>query len=353
MARQDRFTGPAVNAKIEHLAQHIHRADFVAAIRLLESLAPDRPKLGRASRLRDESVRLSQNPTLAFRNSSLENLVADDGPHAYRLYCNFMGMFGNNGPLPLHLTEHALHRAEHERDPTFREFVDLFNHRMLSLFYLAIAESDPVINMDSAADNRYMEFVSSLCGVLPDAASQRDSLPDVTRFKYAAWLGARTNSPEGLENILGECFGLPCEVEEFVGGWLPMPQQAQIKLGSKELNCELGKSTFAGRRVWSVGHKIRINLGPMTWEEYNQFAPGGDWNLTLRDMTRTYLGDETDWDIKLTLAAGEVRRLQLKGGMRMGFNSWLFGSSDRSTLVSSSIKNRSQVTGTTDAFGRH
>ena len=75
MARQDRYSGPAVIEKIEHLSQHIHHADFVAAIRLLESLAPDKPKLGSASRLCDETVRLSQIPTLAFRNASLEDLV--------------------------------------------------------------------------------------------------------------------------------------------------------------------------------------------------------------------------------------------------------------------------------------
>lgn len=335
---------------IDELVDSIQQTEFVAAIRILEKASSGNPRLGRASRLREEPVRLSQKPTLGFRNNSLEALEKISGPHPYRLYCNFMGLFGNNGPLPLHLTEYAMQRSAHHHDPTFTEFVDLFNHRMLSLFYLAIVEADPVVNMDRADDNRYDEFVSAICGLLPNGASKRDSLTGSSKLKFAAWLGARTRSPDGLASILGETFGLPCKIEEFVGGWLPIPEEGQIRLGSKSLSCELGVSTYAGRRVWSISHKICIHLGPVSWDDYNQFAPGGQWNLTLRDMVRSYLGDEIDWDLKLQLAPGQARRFALTGGRHLGFDSWLVGEGSLQTISPSSVNNRRLFSG---ASGTH
>ena len=70
-------------------------------------------------------------------------------------------------------------------------------------------------------------------------------------------------------------------------------------------------------------------------------------------MTRTYLGDEIDWDVELVLGAGEVRRLQLKGGMRIGFNSWLMSASDRTVAAKSSRKNRRQVVGSAATMNQH
>lgn len=329
----------------DQLSQQIYKADFIAAIRLLESEAPDKPRLGRATRLKDEPVRLSQKPIMGFRDNSLEQMVQHNGPQPYRLYCNFFGMFGSGGPLPLHLTEYALQRAEHDNDPTIKEFVDIFNHRMLSLFYLAMVEADPVINMDRREDNRYSEFVAAICGVLPEAASTRDSLADVTRYQYAAWLGSRTRSPQGLSNIISQSFGLDCDIHEFQGGWLPVPEEAQIKLGSRQLNCELGVSTYVGRRVWSIAHKIQVAIGPMSWDDYNRFSPGGPWNQTLRDTIRSYLGDELDWDLQLSLEQGQVQRLKLNKQQKLGFNSWLFGSGSLSNVSVSSVKGRRQLSG--------
>lgn len=325
------------------IKEKITSAQFVAAVRILECVQPEKARLGQASRLKDEPVRLSQNPSLGFQASSLSGLEETGTTHAFRLFCNCMGLLGSNGPLPIHYTEHALQRAAHHNDPTFREFVDLFNHRMLSLFYRAIADSDPAINLDRDDDNRYADFVASIGGFLPDAARSRDSLPAATRFNFAGWLGARTRCPEGLIAIVGGYFDLPCDITEFVGGWLKMPEESLIRLGSKEANCHLGVSTYAGRRVWSSSHKIRIKLGPMTWQEYRAFAPGEVNNIALQELVLSYLGDEIDWELQLELKAGEARPLALNSQFRLGFNGWLSGSDAYNNRVTTATRSREQL----------
>ncbi len=330
-------------SNVDELIAGIAGAEFVAAVRILESAQTDKPRLGRSSRLKDEPVRLSQMPSLGFQAGSLSGLQESDASHTYRLFCNCMGLLGTNGPLPVHFTEHALQRAAHNNDPTFREFVDLFNHRMLSLFYRSIAETDPAINLDRNDDNRYADFVASIGGFLPDAARSRDSLPEATRFNYSSWLGSRTRCPEGLIAIVGGYFNLPCSVTEFVGGWLQMPDESLIKLGSRDANCHLGVSSYAGRRVWSSSHKIRIKLGPMEWRDYIAFAPREKNNIALQELVLSYLGDEIDWDLQLELKAGESRRLSLNSQCRLGFNSWLSSSSCDENRTATATRSRQQL----------
>lgn len=327
---------------LEELSDKVATAEFVAAVRLLECAEPEKPGIGYASRLRDEPVRLSQHVSLAFLGNELADIEHSSGAHPYRLYCNFMGLLGSNGPMPIHYTEHAMQRAAHHNDPTFREFIDMFNHRMLSLFYRAIAEADPAINLDRGDRSRYSDYVSAIGGNLSATREQRDSLPDGARFNFAGWLGARTRSPSGMQSLISSYFGLSCEIFEFIGDWLPIPPEERLRLGSGQSNSELGVSTYAGSRVWSISHKFRIRIGPMSWEQYRVFRPGGERNQELRDLVKSYHGDELDWDLELVLGQGEARRMSLDGTQQLGF-SWLLSSSRLEGKSLSAIKSRQQL----------
>jgi predicted component of type VI protein secretion system len=56
-----------------------------------------------------------------------------------RLGVRFFGLTGPQGPMPLHFTEYVRERARNHGDPTLARFLDLFHHRLLSLFYRAWA----------------------------------------------------------------------------------------------------------------------------------------------------------------------------------------------------------------------
>ena len=101
----------------------------------------DMPRVGESISPRQDPVRFGQNPSLAFAPATLESFSpATDGLPA-RLQVYFLGLFGPNGPLPFHLTEFAHERLHAHRDPSLTRFLDVFHHRMLSLFYRAWANS--------------------------------------------------------------------------------------------------------------------------------------------------------------------------------------------------------------------
>ena len=121
-------------ALLAPLAGEPRRFDFYAALRLIEAAYPDNPRFGRSQRAADDPVRLAQAVTLAFEPAMIEKLEWR-GEKPPRMEVNFLGLSGPNGPLPLHLTEYIRDRLRNSADPTLARFLDVFHHRMLSLFY--------------------------------------------------------------------------------------------------------------------------------------------------------------------------------------------------------------------------
>ena len=63
---------------------------------------------------------------------------------------NFMGLFGPNAPLPLHITDYARDREANAKDETLTAFLNVFHHRLISLFYRAWAVNQKAADLDRA-----------------------------------------------------------------------------------------------------------------------------------------------------------------------------------------------------------
>ncbi len=294
---------------------------YFQALRLLECLAPDMPRLGTASRPADEPVRLGQQPSLSFAPASLAGLIPGHAGAPPRLEVSFLGLFGPNGPLPLHLTEYARSRLLHAGDASFARFADLIHHRFLSLFYRAWAQAQPCVSLDRPGQDRFGSFVGSLCGLGLDSVRERDAMPDYAKLHYAGLLGRQVRNAEGLATMLSGFLGLPVQVEQFVGHWMTLRERDRTRLGS---GCGgLGRDAVLGARVWDRQHKFRLQIGPLSLADYEGLLPGVGGIDALVDAVRNYAGIEHEWDVRLMLRADSVPRLLLGGSTRLGYSSWL------------------------------
>lgn len=343
MASDHRTTINSVEQLMTEMNEQIRSYDFLSALRQLECGFPDKPRIGDAVRVRDEIVRLSQHVNLGFKGHALHSIKPAKGPYEQRLHVNFFGLLGSNGPMPLHLTEYADQRSRHHADPTFKEFLDLFNHRMLSLFYRASVQFDASINFDRADSNAYDEFLGALCGLSPSASANRDSISDLAKRYYPGWLSGSSKSPDGIVSIVGDYFDLPVSVEEWVGAWLPLPRKSLASLGARTESEQLGRALYIGRRVWSIRHKFKIQLGPVNWQTFSSFKPGSQRAKTLHDLVRNYVGDEWDWDLELILDAGEVRPMTLDRSRSLGFDTWMKGNRGKKHSVQSVLLNKKVI----------
>jgi type VI secretion system protein ImpH len=298
---------PARLALFAALARAPWTFDFFQALRRIEGLFADKPKLGRALRPGDEPVRLSQEASVAFAPSTLSACEMTDG-RPPRLEQRFFGLLGANGPLPLHITEYARERLIHNGDPTLVRFLDLFHHRMGLLFYRAWAEARPTVHQDRPEQDRFTAYVGSLAGHGTPGAVGRDAVPDHAKRFFVGHLARNPKNAEGLASILEGFFRLPTRVDQFVLGWLELPRDQR---------------TVLGERVRDVQSRFRAVMGPMDLDRFADFLPGGRSLERLKHWVRNYVGFEFDWDVQLVLARDEVPGIRLGREGQLGWTTWL------------------------------
>ena len=322
MAGENREAAHALEL-LEALRRTPYAFHFFQALRRLECLHRDKPRLGKATRLADDPVRLAQEPSLAFAPATLAAFDPGSADRPPRLYEYFLGLFGPHGPLPLHLTEYARGRLRNEGDRTFAWFADIFHHRMLCLFYRAWADTQPTVSYDRPETDRFNVYVGAQFGMGMPSLWNRDAAPDLAKFHYAGRLAGQTRNAEGLEALLGDFFKLPVMIEAFVGHWLPLSAASRCRLGETPVTGLLGMTAVIGERVWDCQHRFRIVMGPMKLEEFQRFLPGTGSLRRLVAWVRNYVGDELLWDVNLILKKEEVPPLVLGQGSQLGWTTWL------------------------------
>lgn len=300
--------------------------DFFALLRRLDALRPGEPRTGEALRPRQEALRLGQAPELDFAPAPLHALFPR-GAGAPRLWVRFFGLLGPHGPMPLHITEFVRDRLKHHDDATVAHFLDIFHHRMLTLFYRAWAQAQPVVHLDRPASDRFRVWLAALAGTPADSGA----LPAAALVYHGGWFTGRSRHPEMLVKVLRQYFGVAAAVEEHIGHWLPIDAADGSRLGFARNRAErashpgaaLGLDANAGSRVWDRQHRFRVRLGPLTMTQYDAFLPGGSAWTPLVHWVRLLAGREFSWDLQLVLAQAERPPPRLGRHARLGVTSWL------------------------------
>jgi type VI secretion system protein ImpH len=337
-----------------------YRFNFFQAVRLLESWKPTRAAVGRDANPRQEAARFGALASNDFPASQIYDVKAsdkDDRPPDMTV--TFFGLTGPQGALPRHYTELLLERLA-KKDRTLRDFLDLFNHRLMSLFYRAWEKyqfwisSERTIRRERQAtaagpehlrgfvlDERAQldplgEVLLALTGlagpasryVLPerDHLEPRTGISDQTWRYYSGLLAQRRRPAVSLENLLADHFRWPVRVQSLCGRWLLLEPSDRTRLAPGG-NTRLGVETVAGQKVWEVQGKFRISLGPLKYAEFCSLLPVGDGHRPLVQLTRLFAGTQLDFDLQLNLRPDEIPKLKCGDragiGPRLGWNTWL------------------------------
>ena len=321
MGDQNRTTPFNLN---DLLDEKLYSYSFFSVMRQIECAYKNRPRFGHSTRPIDEApIRLGQEISLSFASSTLSSYTlrtAKNLPPILRQ--RFFGLFGSDGPLPLHLTEYVAERIYHHRDHTLAGFADLFHHRMVSLFYRAYANTEPTVSFDRPETDTFANYVGSLTGLGDKTLRDRDAMPDIAKFHYAGYLSNQNKHAEGLRAMLADYFRLSVSIDQFVGEWLTIQKTDLTRLGLIN-TAQLGVSAIVGSQVWSCQHKFRIRFDNLTLNEYLSLLPDGYCIAQLVALVRNYLGDEFSWDVQLVLKKAQVPSVQLNQSARLGWTTWL------------------------------
>ncbi len=322
MASKSRPTSDVV-ALEQALQAQPYKFGFYQVLRRFECLYHKKPRMGASKRPVDDAVRLAQEPSLAFAPATLASFKSSKAGKPSELAVNFFGLFGPNGPLPLHLTEYARDRIRNSEDPTFSEFLDVFHHRMLSLFYRTWASAQPTVNFDRPGEDRFSVYTGALFGLGMPSLRNRDEIPDFTKLHFSGRLSSQTRNAEGLIAMINYFFKVPAMIEQFVGEWMLLPDSCRCQLGVSPETGSLGMNIAIGDYVWQCQQKFRIILGPLDLEDYERMLPTNDSSKRLRSMVRNYVGDSMNWDVNLVLKKEKVPPMKLGDNDLLGWNTWL------------------------------
>jgi type VI secretion system protein ImpH len=236
-------------------------------------------------------------------------------------------MQGPQGVLPRAYCELVNERLR-SRDHTLPDFFDLFNHRIVSLFYQAWEKYHFEIPYERGELDRFSRYVLALLGLDTPGLQNRQDVADDSLLFYGGLLSMHSRSATGLRQVLWDYFNVPVEIEQFVGAWYPVDEESQCSLGGNGGYSEqLGFGAVVGNETWDQQSRVRLQLGPLTLEQYTDFLPGHEGHRQLRSLTRFYTGGEFDVEVQLILRRQDVPACELKpqdgDGPQLGWTSWM------------------------------
>lgn len=309
----------------ELLAEEPFRFRFFQAVRLLARVDPQHAGVGNFVQPSTEVVRFAARASSEFPASEIQALkFRDSGPPVMTV--NFMGLTGPTGILPLVYTELIMDRVRN-KDHSLREMLDVFNHRMISLFYKAWEKHKFPVPYEREGADAVSSYLKSFLGLGTAGLSDRQDVSDRSFIYYAGLLAHRPRSAGALQQLLADYFEVPVEVQQFCGSWYKLDRSAQTKLVDTPLeSARLGFGAVVGDEIWDLHAGVRLRFGPLTRTQYVEFLPGSAGHRALKALLKFYANEEYAFELQLVLKRDETPPCELGAegadGTRLGWLTW-------------------------------
>jgi type VI secretion system protein ImpH len=295
---------------------------------LLRQLEGANGRFGRVGGPSNEPARLGQRARLNVATRDIAGFTPKSETHPAKVEVEVLGLLGPEGILPLHMTRWILERlserwfetgADSESsDTTFLEFCNMLQHRMLSLYWRAWADSRPGVQYEQDTGGRTQSIIDTLAGVgLP--GTQNASQINLKQ-RHATSLGQEVHGVERLANLLEDFIGAPVTIQEFTGGWLEIPQSLQSQLGTEFSG--LGTGAVVGTRVFQPQKGAELQVGPLSLTRYKQILELPNLVAQVRQLIIFAVGKDTEFDLRLILEGAEIPEPKI-GSCQLGRTTWL------------------------------
>jgi type VI secretion system protein ImpH len=333
---------PQARSVEDELYGDASRFTFLQAVRLVEEIElrkrPGRRKPpGEAAHAEDELLFFRHFVRLDMPATDVDSLERGAGSDPPTMTTNVLGLAGLFGPLPHTVTElvidqlwHGERHPPHHRPPReLADFLDIFNHRLLSLLYRARKKFRPALDPDGPHKGRMARVLYAFLGLgsprLQGRVLHRDH--DRPLLGYAGLFAERYRSRAGLERVLEEHFAVPATVVPFIGAWDEIEPGDWTAIGATSgRNNALGSSAFIGRRVWNQAARFEVQLGPLDFRRVVSFLPSAhDAHAPLLSLIHFYAHEELGFDVRLIIEGAQIPKLKLSRGhgAYLGHTSWL------------------------------
>ena len=235
-----------------------------------------------------------------------------------------MGLIGPAGVLPYWYNELAAERLR-QKDFGFTAFLDIFHHRLISLFYLAWKRYRFPENFVGGAEDRLSHHLLSLIGLGTPGLAGKIGVPRESLIFHSGLLSRLVPSAAALEAAVEYFSGTRVRVEQFIDRVISISPEDQTQLGVA--NGQLGIDALCGSSAWENQTHFRIYLGPMDFGRFLRLLPHGDLLPPIFSLVRYMVGIEYEFEICLILNREEVPLcrvgMESPASPRLGWSTWL------------------------------
>jgi type VI secretion system protein ImpH len=318
---------PSLAALIAEAADDAGAWEFFALLRAVEQRSPGAPRIGTALNPADETVDLAHEPSLSFPRVTMAGV--DTGRRRPRLRSLHVGLTGPMGPMPTHLTEMAIFERDAKGGKPLGDFLDLVSARMIQGFYRAWAEGDPCAQADRPADDGFAARLGATGGTASlrfVSGAERGGLDDPgfgdwQRLAYGGHLsGLRSAAATG--DLLGDVLERAVGVDEMVGRWRDVPDEARTRIGRRGAHQRLGTGATLGRRFFAVEWDVAIRIRARSMADLVALLPGGAGHRLLTEAADAVLPRHIDWHARVEINEAVIAPARL-GSTRLGLTSWI------------------------------
>lgn len=302
---------------------------FFQAVRMLDCLSYSKDakikRTGASDTLKDEGIRFKQKPSLGFHEAEIAKYKPADSQQDLpaTVYSNFLGLWGANAPLPLVFTEYAFERAKHHDDNSMINFMDIFHHRILALFYRAWSQNQPIITADREDDD-FKRYLASMIGAGVFLDKKSSSPVSLNAKVYnAGHLLSYTPNISNISSILSGHFKTKADIKPFMAKSIRIDKKERFYIGKDKKNGSLGKNIIIGKHFNSCMQKFRVILGPMSFGKYKKLLPGTNGYKQLINWVKYYTAGRYNFDIQLIPNKHEIPMVLLSRTARLGHTCWL------------------------------
>ena len=302
------------------------RFSFIQVMRLMRLLGhvPESVKDPRTFARQAQSLRISPQNNLSFPASDVMSIQRAKGESSgFLVNAGFLGLYGPASPLPTFYTEDLI-QQEADEESAVRDFLDIFNHRIFTLFFRCLMKYRLFFRVCEEHNPEILNKLYCLIG-LGELRHRRDMPYGYSMIRYSGILSQHPRSARGLETMLGDAFNYTSvKVVQCVGRHVKIPLSQRLLLG--KTGSRLGIDRVIGEQIRDHTGKFRLRLGPVNFTLFQKLLPGSEENKRLSLLTRFYLLDPLEYDLELILQEGEAScvRLGAETASRLGMDTWIF-----------------------------
>ena len=310
---------------INELIENAHQLDFYKAVFVIENQLKgaysEYRHVGYDCHPNMELVQFSSVQKLGFPGNSVSKIESNgysDNLHQVKMHISFMGLTGCSGALPQFYTELVLQRIRY-KDTAMRDFYDMFNHRLISMYYRAWKKyKQPLSYVKAHIDNDpYTNILALLSG--------GDQLH---HLHCSGLFNRKIRNATDLQQLLKYYLDCDIEINQMVGQWCEIKPKEQTRLASVDSfegqNAQLGIDSMLGKKVWDLGSQVDVIVICNNKYQAKQFLPQGKLYQIATTILKDYLGHAIKYRLQVNTTFEDLTISSMsENKIKLGSNSFL------------------------------